>query len=205
MLQTGVEIEVVRGLTELARAGELLSASRVTGSTSSSSSSSPNATRDAAAYTPRKVVHVGHSYGSFMTSGLLARHGGLSDGAILTGLLSNEHLLKEVSQAAFGLEFAAESDPVRFGDRPSGYIVQRTLSNVQQIFLKKGTFEPELLSYAELVKQPAAVGEFVSAAQAFGQPALDFTGPVQVSYGQVLPFPRLLNCCVRPKGLTAAS
>ncbi|KKY37617.1 hypothetical protein UCDDA912_g02372 [Diaporthe ampelina] len=68
-------------------------------------------------YTPRKIIHVGHSYGSFMTSGLLSRHGNLSDGAILTALLTNERLLHEVGPEASGYEFAAECDPDRFADR----------------------------------------------------------------------------------------
>lgn len=121
-----------------------------------------------------------------MTSGLLSQYGNLSDGAILTGFLINEHLLNEhllneVGPEAFGYEFAAESDPGRFADRPSGYIVAATESNIQQIFLKKGTFEPELLRYAGLIKQPNALAELISGNQAFGRPATDFEGPLQVS------------------------
>lgn len=132
-------------------------------------------------YAPNKIVHIGHSYGSFMTSGLLSRYGNLSNGAVLTGFLINPHLVKEVTPAAFGYEFAPHSDPDRFADLPSGYLVQKTLSSIQQIFLKKGTFNPELLSYAERIKQPNAVGELVSGSQAFGKPATEFTGPIQVS------------------------
>lgn len=173
VLQAGVEIEVLRGLTELSRAGNLVQSSEVAGASCDDISWFES-------YTPRKVAHVGHSYGSFMTSGLLSRYGNLSDGAILTGFLINEHLLNEVGTEAFGYEFAAESDPGRFADGASGYIVAATESNVQQIFLKKGTFEPELLHYAELVKQPNAVAELISGSQAFGRPATDFNGPLQV-------------------------
>lgn len=109
------------------------------------------------------------------------RYGNLSDGAILTGFLINEHLFNEVGPEAFGYEFAAESDPDRFANHPSGYIVSSTESNIQQIFLKKGTFEPELLRYAELIKQPNAVAERISGNQAIGRPATDFEGPLQVS------------------------
>lgn len=174
VLQASVEIEVLRGLTELSRTGDLVQSSKVVGASCDDTSTLEN-------YTPTKIAHVGHSYGSFMTSGLLSRYGNLSDGAILTGFLINEHLLNEVGPEAFGYEFAAQSDPNRFADRPSGYIVAATESNIQQIFLKKGTFEPELLRYAELIKQPNAVGELVSGNQAFGRPATDFNGPLQVS------------------------
>lgn len=173
ILQAGVEIEVLRGLTQLARTGELVQVSDVVGASCDDISVLEN-------YTPHKVTHIGHSYGSFMTSGLLSRYGNLSDGAILTGFLINEHLLNEVGPEAFGFEFAAESDPDRFADRPSGYIVAATESNIQQIFLKKGLFEPELLRYAELIKQPNAVAELISGNQAFGRPATDFKGPLQV-------------------------
>lgn len=175
MVQAGVEIEIIRGLTELARAGTLVSSSRML------NASGNNASNALHSYKPNKVVHVGHSFGSFMTTGLLSRYGNLSDGAILTGFLINPHLVKEVSPAAFGYEFAPQSDPHRFADFSSGYIVSKTISNVQQLFLKKGTFEPELLTYAEKIKQPNTLGEIASTSLAFVLQTMEFTGPVQVS------------------------
>ncbi|KAF3767924.1 hypothetical protein M406DRAFT_40675 [Cryphonectria parasitica EP155] len=177
VLQAGVEIEIVRGLTELVRAGKLISSSKIVNTTG-------NGTTALDDYTPSKVVHVGHSYGSFMTSGLLSNYGNLSDGAILTGFLISPHLLKEVTPATFGFEFAPESDPARFADFLSGYVVQKTESNIQQIFLKKGSFEPEMLSYAEEIKQPAVVAELVSGAQVLAQPAVNFSGPLQIFVGE---------------------
>lgn len=171
MVQAGVEVEVLRRLTELARAGTFVSSSRVVGTTAGRNDTLQN-------YAPGRIVHVGHSYGSFMTSGLLSRYGNLSDGAILTGFLINPHLVVEVTPGAFGFEFAPYSDPDRFAHLPSGYVVQRPLSSIQQIFLKKAAFEPELLSYPELIKQPGSVGQLVSGSQVFGQPAADFKGPV---------------------------
>lgn len=50
----------------------------------------------------------------------------------IAGFLINPHLLNEVGPASFGCELAREGDPSRFGDRPSGYIVQKTKSNVQR-------------------------------------------------------------------------
>lgn len=84
-------------------------------------------------YKPSKVVHIGHSFGSFTTGGMLAAYGNLSDGAILTGFLINSESSK-IKPESFGFEFAQASDPRRFADRPSGYIVQATESNIQQIF-----------------------------------------------------------------------
>lgn len=88
MVQASAEIEIVRTLTELVRAGKLVSSAKVIGSHS-------NDTSILNSYVPDKVVHVGHSYGSFMTSGLLARYGNMSDGAILSQypIFPREHLV----------------------------------------------------------------------------------------------------------------
>ncbi|KAF2193448.1 hypothetical protein K469DRAFT_712204 [Zopfia rhizophila CBS 207.26] len=68
--------------------------------------------------------------------------------------------------------------------RPFRYLVQATESNVQQIFLKKGSFEPELLGYAERIKQTTTVGEQLSGGVALARPATAFTGPVQFFLGE---------------------
>lgn len=169
MVQAGVEIEIIRTLTELARDSRLVSSAKVIESNSKDISILGN-------YVPDKVVHVGHSYGSFMTSGLLARYGNMGVGAIhqsvspfprrtscaqayfyflhLLELLNvfdilkamfliNPHFLNEDGPASFGYEFAKEGDAFRFGDRPSGYVVQKTNSNVQREF----SFKPRDLVY----------------------------------------------------------
>lgn len=59
-------------------------------------------------------------------------------------------MLNELGPEALGFEFAAESDPDRLADGPS-YIVAASESNIQQMFLKKGSFESELLCYSELI------------------------------------------------------
>lgn len=83
--------------------------------------------------------------------------------------------------ASWGFEFAKENDPRKFSDRGSGYITQGTKYNIQLSFLKKGTFEPALLDYAEKIKQPNSVSEFASIAATFGTPTANYKGPVQVS------------------------
>jgi pimeloyl-ACP methyl ester carboxylesterase len=129
-------------------------------------------------YMPKKVVHVGHSYGSIGTSGFLSRHGTLSDGAILTGFVVSPQTGK-VTPATFGLEYAPAHNPALFGDRGSGYLVQATRSNVQQIFLKKGSFEDAALAYAEAIKQTSTVGEMVSVGPVLASPVVGFKGPLQ--------------------------
>ncbi|KAB5582906.1 hypothetical protein GE09DRAFT_284933 [Coniochaeta sp. 2T2.1] len=172
IVQTDVQVEILRQLTLLLRTGKLVSSSKKLGGSNSLEK-----------YIPKKIVHVGHSLGSICTIGLLQVNGSISDGAILTGFLPNNQL-SGVSVGTWGFEYAKESDPKRFGDRGSGYLVQKTKYNVQLSFLKKGTFEPALLDYAESIKQPNSVGEFVSIGATFGTPAKDFKGPVQFVVGE---------------------
>ena len=62
-----------------------------------------------------KFVHIGHSYGSILTSGLLAKYPDLTDGCILTGYIITPHTFQYI-QGARGYQFAREYDPQRFGD-----------------------------------------------------------------------------------------
>lgn len=168
VVQTDVQVEILRQLTLLLRSGKLISSSKKLGGVS---------TLDR--YKPNKIIHVGHSFGTICTIGLLQVNGSISDGAILTGFLPNDQL-GGISVGTWGFEFARESDPKRFSDRGSGYIVQKTKYNVLLSFLKKGSFEPALLDYAEQIKQPNSLSEFVSIGAIFGTPAKDYKGPVQV-------------------------
>ncbi|KAK7432913.1 hypothetical protein QQZ08_000384 [Neonectria magnoliae] len=110
-------------------------------------------------YKPSKIVH-------------------LSDGAILTGFILGSHL-GDTKTPEFGYEFAPANDARRFGDRPSGYMVQATESNVQRIFLQKGTFDPEVLRYTESIKNTVTVGEILSGGLQLAHPAKTYKGPVQ--------------------------
>ncbi|OAQ64717.1 alpha/beta-Hydrolase [Pochonia chlamydosporia 170] len=171
--QSPVEVEVLREITNLVRSGNLIAASKANAS----------AGKVIRAYIPKKVVHVGHSFGSVTTAGMLSQYGHLSDGALLTGFIPGSKLgVTRFSE--FGYEYAPEHDARRFGDRSSGYVVQATKTNIQQLFLKKGSFEPELLRYAEAIKQTASVGEMLSGGAFVGHAAPSFSGPVQFFLGE---------------------
>ncbi|KAH6887759.1 hypothetical protein B0T10DRAFT_574928 [Thelonectria olida] len=178
VVQLPTEVEILKELTNLARSGKLVKSSKIKGRGSPSS-----LVRN---YKPSKIVHVGHSFGSFTTAELLKSYGKISDGAILTGyvIVTNPNVPR-TQASTFGYEFARENDPERFADRGSGYIVQGTESSVQQIFLGKGDwFEPELLKYSEKVKQTSTVGEMLSATLVGGGAAQSFTGPIQFFVGE---------------------
>ena len=172
IVQIPTEVEILAGLTRLARNGKLISSSKILSATSSA----------IVDFQPSKVVHVGHSFGSFLIAIMLPLYGNLSDGAILTGLLFNTQLGK-IDVLHYDHEFARQHDPVRFGEYPSGYIVLSTESCLQKLFFRKGTFDPKLLTYTDKIKQPETVGEYASETKANSLivPALDFRGPIQVS------------------------
>jgi pimeloyl-ACP methyl ester carboxylesterase len=180
VVQFPVEVEILRGLTTLARTGNLVSASNLT---------SDSITPALRSYRPNKVVHVGHSLGSMTTMGLVSAYSDLTDGVILTGsFFDNE---TNVNFNTFGLEYAPANDPKNFADRSSGYLVQGTASAAQQLFLAKGSFEPEMLEYSAKIKQTICVGEMFSAPVVVGKPAPAYKGPVQVScpyYSTLPPF-----------------
>lgn len=69
--QPPAELEVLRGITQMACSGELMK-----------HGPSSNATFD-------KIIHIGHSYGSFLTLALASKYPDLSDGAVFTGLIPN--------------------------------------------------------------------------------------------------------------------
>jgi pimeloyl-ACP methyl ester carboxylesterase len=166
ILQAPVEVEVLHQLTSLARSGQLFSPTQA----------------HQGVKIPKfdKIVLVGHSFGTAITSGVVSKYGGTIDGAVLTAFVLN----KEFSATgidSFGWEYAPQNDRKRFGSFSSGRLVQGTVSNVQQIFMKKGAFELDMLDYAEEVKQPGAAGEFLSIGTIWPLPAPAFTGPVLVS------------------------
>ena len=111
----------------------------------------------------------------------LLRNAGLyseSAGIAASWVFSNESSI--IMFNAFGVEYGPESSPSLFYDRGSGYMAQASLSSVQQIFLKKGSFEVELLEYAKQIGQTATIGELISPYVALDRPAVAYTGPVQV-------------------------
>jgi pimeloyl-ACP methyl ester carboxylesterase len=167
IIQAPVEVEIIKGVVESARAGSLLSKANA----SLPSISVPSFT---------KIVVVGHSYGSILTSGFISKYGSLVDGAVLTGFILNKYF-GTTQQGAFDWQYAPSSDDKRSAHHPSGYLTQGSSSSVQRGFFRKGSFEPEILAYADSIKQTITVGELISAGTVLGSPALEFGGPLMVS------------------------
>ncbi|PSR80258.1 hypothetical protein BD289DRAFT_485091 [Coniella lustricola] len=172
IVQSPVEVEILKGLTQLAHSGQLLHSAKLL-SLNGNKSAFYN-------HQPSKIVHIGHSYGSALVTSMLAKYGNISDGAILTGVLLNTQL-NMVNVAHFNHDFAREQDPIRFADYGSGYFVLTSKADLQKVYYHKGGFESALLNYTDHIKQPETVGDYSSEMVFMPVPALNFTGPVQTS------------------------
>lgn len=168
VVQAPLELEILRQLTLMARNGTLYDfAAHARPANPTFKSGKPD-----------KVIHVGHSFGSFLTSAFIAKYGPLSDGAVITGYLLTDNLASAGS-TSFSVEYAATGSP-RF-DRSSGYVVCKK-NGIQNIFFggnPKTAFTPELLDYGVQIKQPVPIGEFASAFSLIGLPGPSFKAPVQ--------------------------
>lgn len=167
VVQAPIEIEILRQLTLMARNGSLYDFAKEARPTVAAFKKLPK---------PSKVVHVGHSFGSVITSALIAEHGTLTDGAIITGYIENKYLGKP-GMASFNVKFAG-SAPYH---RPSGYVVCQK-SGIQNVFFGgslKTAFTQEMLDYGDATKQPVAIGEIPSAYHTRGLDGSSFNAPVQ--------------------------
>ncbi|CAM1507771.1 Fc.00g046190.m01.CDS01 [Cosmosporella sp. VM-42] len=169
VVQAPLELEILRQLTLMARNGSLYDFA--TKAAPANHAFKPKGK-------PDKVVHIGHSFGSFLTSAFIAKYGPLSDGASITGYLLTK-FLASAGSTSFSVEYAATGNPPF--DRPSGYVVCQR-SGIQNIFFggdAKTAFTKELLDYGVEIKQPVPIGEFASAFSLLGNPGPDFKAPVQ--------------------------
>jgi hypothetical protein len=98
VVQTAIQLEIIRQLTLLARNGTLY---HLAGEADAQFSKLTQ---------PRKFVHIGHSFGASLTSSLIASYGDLSDGAIITGFIPNPYL-GSTPITMWSFENAATSSP----------------------------------------------------------------------------------------------
>ena len=186
IVQAPIQLEILRGITNMARSGELLkhTAGNADSANTTVSAVSTN-TFKGSHVSFGKVIHVGHSFGSVLTNAFLAMYGNLSDAAVLTGYILNEHFT-EMQKAAFGLEYAPQNNMTLFGDRSSGYMICGTLGGFQTVFFSTqadattgiGGFDKEVLDYAFSIRQTITTSEFLPPVLNLGAAPL-FEGPLQ--------------------------
>ena len=179
IVQAPLQVEILKGITEMARSGELgaVSAGTMVSNASTSTSNESDASFD-------KIIHVGHSFGSILTSRLLATYGNLSDAAVLTGYIPNQYLA-DLRLTSWGLEYAPQSNMTLFGDRPSGYMVAGARGLQTTFFSTEanastgiGGFDTQVLDYAFSIRQTVATSEWLQFPVTLGA-APQFQGPLQ--------------------------
>ena len=187
VVQGPLELEILRNITEQSRSGALLQQAAAAASSACANST----TSFPSSLVFDKYIHVGHSFGSFLTTAILTTYPDLTDGAVITGFIVNDQLAN-ITVTSGDLTYAAENDPILFADRGSGYIVPSTSSALQASFFSTransstgtGGFEPELLEYAFETRQPTTVGEWLPAVNLNLGAAPAFKGPVQFVVGE---------------------
>lgn len=167
-----LELEHLRIISEMARSGELMK--RVPASNIDTAQSF------------KKIIHVGHSFGSILTTALLATYPDVSDGAVITGLIANNESTR-LQLTSFDPEYPPTNNPKLFSEFTTGYFVQGTIGALQGGFFSTrrnesagvGGFEPRLLEYGTSIRQPSAVSDWTTAGLLSAGPAPDFDGPIQ--------------------------
>ena len=176
-VQTALEVEALYALTKKLRNG------RVNG----------------ISCTFKKVVHIGHSYGSQHTYAVTAKYPHISDGICLTGFSQNGSF---VADFLLGGDFIEANGVKAFSSLPDGYFASATESAVHVNFFSPGDFLPAVLAYAFKNGQPVTVGELLTFG---GETATTntFAGPVHIVTGERdIPYCGG-NCLAAPTGYSS--
>ena len=97
---------------------------------------------------PRKIVHVGHSFGSALSFALAGTYPAASDGLVLTGFSPSDATLYNVF-ASFNAKLARLNQPLRFGDvdvEKVAATLNQTIRTFQQNLENAGVSAMELQS-----------------------------------------------------------
>lgn len=129
--------------------------------------------------TPKKIVHVGHSFGSASTYTLVAATPDVSDGIVLTGFSQNGSF---ASQFVLGSNLIIANQVSALSNYTTGYLANNAVVGVQIDFFAPDSFDPEVLMAAYKTGQPVTPGEILTLAGATAKPN-PFKGPVLVITG----------------------
>lgn len=110
--------------------------------------------------TPKSVVLIGHSFGSFLSNALVAVEPTAVDGVIMTGY-NLQGYNSQIVLEAFAPRVANLQSP-KFAAFDPGYITTRDVfSNINNYF-KAPAYEHDVAVFSESTKQPFTISEFTS-------------------------------------------
>lgn len=127
----------------------------------------------------RKIVHVGHSYGSMHVYTLGVRYPNASDGLVLTGF---SHSSVGFVPFLLGGGFVPARQLLALADYPAGFFANGAVEGLQAVFFGKGNFDPGMLEYTFDTLSAAAVGEILTLGPDLAVTS-GFAGPVLVITG----------------------
>ncbi|CAD6444632.1 2bee58ee-68e3-4ef4-b72e-cfb7ab717c3f [Sclerotinia trifoliorum] len=118
IIQAPAELSAIIEVTKLLRAGSL---------------------PDVIISKPNKLVHVGHSFGSILSYGLVSAHPEITDGLILQGFSIDSSALAQTI-AGFNIQSASVNQPYKFGPPSFEPLFDAALSLLQSALSKIGSF-----------------------------------------------------------------
>ncbi|KAH8656684.1 Alpha/Beta hydrolase protein [Tricladium varicosporioides] len=154
--QISISIAILQGLSDLVRAGKYT----------------------ATLGKPDKIAVIGFSYGSLTTHGAIASRPEIADAVILTAIGFNTTGINLNGLVrSFVPRIANLQNPRLYGDRDTGYVTW--VDKFAQIhnYFKKPNYDIATADFAELVKEPFAITEFLTL-YAGPQDASNYTKPV---------------------------
>lgn len=130
----------------------------------------------------RRVIGVGHSYGSALTASVASQNPSAFDAVVLTGFSDNTTGGIQFA-ASLNLQVAASSPSQRFPGEATGYLLPSTEYGVQYSFFRSPNFEDSILAQSFATVQTTTLGEQFSMSTV-GAAAPNFTGPVLIVDGE---------------------
>lgn len=136
-----------------------------------------------------KVVHVGHSFGSTLSYVITRDYPTASDGLVLTGFSLNSSF---ISYFDLGGNFVPANKLANLSAYPDGYLAAGSPSGVQAKFFAPNDYDPNILSLAFEIQEPATVGELLTSGATgvnnFAGPVIIITGGLSLLHLSWFPF-----------------
>ncbi|EJD50747.1 cytochrome P450 [Auricularia subglabra TFB-10046 SS5] len=126
----------------------------------------------------RKVVQVGHSLGSVVTNGVIAKDPGALDGIVLTSYTHTPSRTFDLVNV-LGLEAARKAVPLRFGLLPESYMTNKNATGKAEAeYGPAGSFDRNVLLFDEATRDTLTWGELQTLVSEIAGPVVGFTGHV---------------------------
>ncbi|KAK3984059.1 alpha/beta-hydrolase [Cladorrhinum sp. PSN332] len=134
---------------------------------------------------PDKLILIGHSFGSVLSNQVVATHGDLIDGVVLTGFSYNQTAFSGLQFTdTIGLRIAAQQQPGKWRQLDTGYLTNVDIYSNVAGFFKAPNYDPQIARFAEDHKQPIGITELISVVPEALSLPLNFKGAAQIISGK---------------------